>query len=179
MRIGIDIDNTITNTSDYIKKMLVKNNLSELSSDFDNYTKEELVKYDKLIRNNIEDIMINCDLNKEAKEVIEKLYQKHEIYLITARSNYFSNKLYQITLDYLKKHGILFHELLFGYEEKREVCLEKQIDIMLDDNVKVMESLNNTNIRNILFQTEHNKEYRGEFVSNWQDFEQLLEEQEG
>lgn len=178
MRIGIDIDNTITNTSDYIKELLVKNNLSNVSSDFDNYTKEELIKYDKLIRDNIEDIMSNCRLNEGAREVIEKLYQKHKIYLITARTNYFSDNLYQITLDYLKKNGILYHELLFGYVEKKEICIEKQIDIMLDDNVGIMNSLKDTDIRNILFRTEYNETYEGEFVTNWIEFENIINEQE-
>ena len=178
MRIGIDIDNTITDTSSYIKKLLIKNNLSDISCDFDNYTKEELIKYDKLIRDNIEDIMFNCRLNDKAKEVIEKLYEKHKIYLITARTNYFSDNLYQITLDYLKKNGILYHELLFGYVQKKEICIEKQLDIMLDDNIEVMNSLNDTDIRNILFRTEHNEDYEGEFVTNWKEFEKLINEQE-
>ena len=174
MRIGIDIDNTITNTSSYIKEMLEKNNLSELGTDLDNYTKEELFKYDKLIRNNIEDIMANAPLNKDSKEVIERLYKKHEIYIITARNNFFSDNLYKITLDYLNNRGILFHELLFGYEEKREICIEKKIDIMLDDNIIINESLTNTKVRNVLFSTEHNKSYKGEKVSNWLEFEKIV-----
>lgn len=179
MRIGIDIDDTITNTSGYVKELLIKNNLVGINSNFDNYTKEEIIKFDTLIRDNIEEVMSNCKLNKNAKEVIEKLYKKHKIYLITARTNDFSDNLYQITLDYLKKNGILFHELLFGYEEKKEICIEKQIDIMIDDNVKIMDSLKETNIRNILYRTEHNENYEGEFVTSWLEFENIINEQEG
>ena len=54
MRIGIDIDNTITDTSECIKEMIIKNNIKGLSYDFDNYTEKELKTYDNLIRENIE-----------------------------------------------------------------------------------------------------------------------------
>ena len=68
----------------------------------------------------------------------------------------------------------MYHELLFGYEDKRDICLEKKLDIMLDDNIKVMESIKDTNIRGILYQTEYNKEYIGEKVNNWVEFKNLI-----
>ena len=50
---------------------------------------------------------------------------------------------------------------------------------MLDDNVKVINSLKDTNIRNILFKTEHNGDFKGESVSNWKEFKKIIMEQEG
>lgn len=175
MRIGIDIDNTITNTSKYIKKIIQEKNIQDLNSDLDNYTKEELQTYDKLIRNNIEEVMKKCELNPNAKEVINELYEKHEIYLITARTNKYSDNLKNITIEYLKENNILYHELLFGYENKRDICLEKRLDIMLDDNIKVIESLKDTNIRAILYQTEHNKDYDSEKIDSWNEFKELID----
>lgn len=174
MRIGIDIDNTITDTSAYMKQKLEENNITHLHSDFDNYTKEELIKNEQLIRENIEEIMKNCKLNENAKEVINELYKNNEIYLITARTNFYSDNLKDITINYLKENNIMYHELLFGYEDKRDICLEKKLDIMLDDNIKVMESIKDTNIRGILYQTEYNKEYIGEKVNNWVEFKNLI-----
>lgn len=174
MRIGIDIDNTITDTSKCIKDMIEENNVKGLSYDFDNYTEEELKTYDKLIRENIEDVMKKCKLNENAKEVINELYQNNEIYLITARTNFYSDNLKDITINYLKENNIMYHELLFGYEDKRDICLEKKLDIMLDDNIKVIESIKDTNIRGVLYQTKYNQEYVGEKVNNWLEFKNLI-----
>ena len=119
--------------------------------------------------------MKKCRLNKNAKEVINELYKNNEIYLITARTSFYSDNLKDITINYLKEKNIMYYELLFGYEDKRNICLEKKLDIMLDDNVKVLESLKDTDIRGILYQTEYNKEYIGEKVNNWLEFKDLID----
>ena len=115
MRIGIDIDDTITETSDLISCVLTKNNLLDKSNDFDSYSKIELDGFEDLIRSNIDDVLTNCPIKKNAKEVINYLKEKgNEIYLITSRSNHYSSNVYDITVSYLKRHGIEYDELLFG-----------------------------------------------------------------
>ena len=46
MRIGIDIDDTITDTSDLIGQILIENNLKNLSSDFDSNGLEDLNRFE-------------------------------------------------------------------------------------------------------------------------------------
>ena len=48
MRIGIDIDDTITETSDLITCVLTKNNLLDKSNDFDSYSKIELDSFEEM-----------------------------------------------------------------------------------------------------------------------------------
>ena len=176
MRIGIDIDDTITETSGLIQQVLVENNLLDKSSDFDYYSKDELVDFDRLIRENIEEVLTNCPIKKNAKEVINYLKSKgNKIYIITARSNYYSKNVYQITIDYLKKHEIEYDELLFGYEEKKDICLEKKLDVMFDDSKRIIGSLKDTKVEEILFDASYNKDYDGKRVNNWLEVKDYID----
>lgn len=180
MRVGIDIDDTITETSDLISCVLTKNNLLDKSNDFDSYSKIELDSFEDLIRSNIDEVLTNCPIKKNAKEVINYLKEKgNEIYLITSRSNHYSSNVYDITVSYLKRHGIEYDELLFGYEEKRDICLEKNIDIMLDDSKRIIESLKDTKVAGIMFDASYNKDYDGKRVSNWLEFKDYIDGLEG
>lgn len=77
-----------------------------------------------------------------ASEVIKKLRDEgNKIYIITARHNGdewypkdMAENLTQITLDWLKRNKIEFDEIFFDAKNKGEVCEEKQVDIMIDDD---------------------------------------------
>ncbi|MDD6879129.1 MAG: hypothetical protein PUD59_02735 [bacterium] len=178
IKIGIDIDDTITNTNDLIKELMIRNNLKEEKLDFDSYDDGKLNKYDKLIRQNICDVLSNCKLRDNSKEVID--YFKNigcKIILITARSNHYSDNVYDITVNYLKNNNIYYDELLFGYSDKVDICVEKGIDIMLDDNYTLISKLNNTNVKGVLFETSYNKiyNYNGDSVDSWLEFKKFVD----
>lgn len=176
MRIGIDIDDTITETSHLIKCILEENNLTNQSNDFDSYSKLELDSFEDLIRANVDEVLSRCPIKPNAKEVIKYLKEKgNKIFLITSRSNYYSPNVYQITIDYLKSHDIEYDELLFGYEEKKEICLEKKLDIMVDDSKRIIESLKNTKIDAIIFDAVYNKDYEGKRVNNWLEIKNYID----
>jgi len=176
MRIGIDIDNTITDTSVLINELLMERKDIKLDADFDNYNENQLSNYENLIRDNIDFVMENCPLRNNVKEVIDYLKNKgHEIYIITARDNHYSPNIYKITLDYLNKHGIIYDEFLFGYHNKKDICIEKKIDIMLDDNIEVITSLKNTKVNGILYSSGYNDDYEGLKVNSWLEFKKYVE----
>lgn len=181
MRIGIDIDDTMTDTNMLIKEMLKKEKKASLYEvDFDSLPGEELKKIESLIRENIDKVLENCNLKEKVKEVIDYLRSRgHEIYIITARTNYYSDNVFNITLNYLEKNSIVYDEFLFGYEDKTDICIEKQIDVMLDDNKKLMDKLKDTSVNGVIFDTEYNKEYSGNRVSNWLEFKNFIDSLEG
>lgn len=180
MRIGIDIDDTITETSELVKYVLAKNNLLDKGSDFDSFSKTELNDFEDLIRSNIEEVFNTCSIKENAREVINYLKEKgNQIYIITARSNYYSSNIYQITVNYLKKQGIEYDELLFGYEDKKDICVEKNIDIMLDDSKRIINSLKDTAVDAIIFDASYNKDYQGKRVNNWLEFKYYIDGLEG
>ena len=176
MRIGIDIDDTICTTSDLINQVVVEHNLN-LTSDFDSYDDRVLITYDDLIRENIDNIMKNCPLKKDAKEVINYFRKKHhKIYIITARNNYYSDNICNITINYLKKHGIIYDKIIFDCSNKEIYCSENKIDVMLDDNLSLMKRLENVKTKGVLFITSYNKNYDGCKVSSWMEFKKIIDD---
>ena len=175
MKIGIDIDDTICDTSDLINQIIIDNNLN-VSNDFDSHSDSFLLTYEDLIRKNIDNVMENSPIKKNVKEVIDYLKSIGcEVQIITARSNYYSNNLYDITINYLKKHGIIYDKLVFDCSEKEKYCIENDIDIMLDDNKRLMAKLSKTNTKGVLFNTSYNKDYEGDKVSSLIEFREFVD----
>ena len=175
MKIGIDIDDTMSDTSDLINQIIIERNLN-LSNDFDSYSDSFLRDYEDFIRENIDNVLTNTPIKNNVKEVIDYLKDLgYEIYIITARSHDYSNNIYNITVDYLKKHGIIYDKLVFDCKEKENVCVKENIDIMLDDNVNLMRKLNNTNTKGVLFSASYNKNYEGDKVSSWLEFKEFID----
>lgn len=174
MKIGIDIDDTITNTTEKISEYMEKLGIST-KDDFCNYTDKELENYNELLVKYMELVLSTCTLKDNCVKVINNLKKKgHKIYIITARTNKFSKNIYNITKCFLDSNNILYDELLFGYEDKRDICIEKELDYMIDDNINVYNSLLDTKVRPVLFSKKQNKEFDCIRVNDWLEIEQLI-----
>ena len=176
MRIGIDIDDTITNTTEKMMEYIKKSGMdSDPSEDYCNYTTEQLDNYRKLLEKYIEPVLSSVTLKDGCVSAINKLKEEgNTIYIITARNNRYSNNIYDLTVDYLNKNGIIYDKLLFGYENKRDICIEEKIDYMIDDNISVYDSLADTSTKPILFGKGDNKRKR---VDSWTDMLSFLNEE--
>lgn len=172
MRIGIDIDDTITNTSEMMMKYITKSGIAiDTKEDYCNFKVEQLDKYRDLIEEYIEPVLSSVSVKKDCVSVINKLKEEgNTIYIITARSNRYSNNIYNITVDYLNKNGIIYDELLFGYENKKDICLKEKIDYMIDDNINVYDSLVETSTKPILFDKGDNRVR----VNSWSEVLDIL-----
>lgn len=135
MKIGIDIDGTVTENFNLIKNLACgyfkKNELDINTWEWDiskifNVTKTEVDKFWELH----EKLIFTLPGPKPfAKEIIAMLSQEHEIIYITARS-----ESYRLdTIHWLKSHDIYF-DRLFMVEDKLKVCLEEGISLMIDDS---------------------------------------------
>ncbi len=98
----------------------------------------------------------------------------NRIIIITGRNNGEYSEPYQMTKDWLFKQGINYDKLIltnaYKHHEKADICLEENIDIMVDDSVHVCEECLNKNIKSILFGTPYNKqEMRFKRMDNWND----------
>ncbi|MCT4613116.1 MAG: hypothetical protein N4A47_07085 [Clostridia bacterium] len=167
MRIGIDIDNTITDTYKtfleycYIYDNTLRGNgiindhQHNVQYKFD-WTNDEMKNFnDKCV----DEININAKIFRDAKEVINRLYDEgHEIYFITARNKKISPKAEKITFNWLKENNIKFHNLIINAEVKLRECIDNDIDIMIDDSYKIYKKLNDNNIRCILLENALNRD---------------------
>ena len=184
MRIGIDIDDTITDSWKYLipyyskmfnisKETLSKskpyyNSIKHLIS-LDDYYKILLPIHDKYSK--------NIPLKENVKEVIDKLYKLgHTVYFITARGIDYTNS-YKLTKEYLDSHNIRYEKIYTTVNNKADICLKEKIDLFIDDSFKHCKSVKEKGIEVLMYNTYYNQEY-AEFkhVSSWYEIYEYIKD---
>ena len=167
MRIGIDIDDTITDSWEClipyysrlfnVPKEKLYNSKPYYESVKDKITLEEyfdmmLPIYDKVIP--------NVHLLPKVKETIDKLYEIGcKVYFITARGRGHSDP-YQDSKDFLDKHYIKYEKILTGTENKAIACKNENIDLFIDDSYRHCTEVSNTGIDVLMHDKNYNKDYQ-------------------
>lgn len=186
MNIGIDIDDTISNTyetllpylENYIKNILKKDFYNQESKiDYyrlqDRYgiTKEEENQF--WIDNYVE-IMEKVVPKKSSVEIIKKIKDKgNKIFLITARLENPLVDIIELTEKWLRKYNIEYDKLIINSHNKLEIAKKENIDIFIDDSVRNCEMLANGNIKTYMLLTKNNGFYENEKiikVNSWDEF---------
>lgn len=166
MRIGIDIDDTICSTT----KELIKYQ-NKFLSEYNIY-EDELWKYykDVFLERNLEKIYNNAKIKDNAKEIINKLKEKkHEIYIITARSEKCLSDIYKTINNYLDKYNIQVDKIIINSKDKVCDCRKHNIDIMIDDSIYNYNKLKNNGVKVILFDDENKYVDIANRVSSWNE----------
>ena len=170
MKLGIDIDNVISdfNTSllkDYIKHDkelrntgIINKNASYIREGMFDWTDEEELDYYK---NNIEKITVSLKPIKDAKKYIDKLHEdRHSIYIISGRDNGDYKDPYSLTEKWLKENNIYYDELIlvdfYSNYAKLNKCLEYNVDILLDDSIRLCSECINGGVKAVLMNTDYN-----------------------
>ena len=181
MRIGIDIDNCISNFDDVLLEEYIKHDKElrntgiindkpyYLTVDMFDWSKEE---NDDFYYNNIQRIAMSLKPLNNAKEVIDKLKADgNEIYIITSRDNGEYINPEEMTRKWLEKYDIYFDKLILtGRHEKGPVCKENNIDIMIEDSIKNCEDIENNGVKCYIMNTRYNQEEtRFERVKTWNE----------
>lgn len=176
MRIGIDIDDTITDTYNYVIKKICKYyNLKKEQIDYMNYDQLQL-NYPKIFNKEIYNEVINSvKIKFNVKQVLKKLNINNEIYFITARNNEECDFPYNTTVKYLLKNHIPFDNLEVGVIDKGTYCLNNNIDLFIDDSIRNCNQVNNVGIETIIFDTPYNKNSNFPRIYNWNEIEKFLE----
>ena len=182
MKIGIDIDNVISNFNDVLLKNYKKhdkkvakkgivNKDAYIRSMFDWPIEEEQLYYNE----NIERLANLFKPIKNSSKYINKLRKNGNlIYIISGRNNGDYANPYEMTVKWLKKHNIKYDKLILtngaNHQEKADVCKKYDIKIMVDDSINVCLKCLENDIKPLLFNTEYNrKENRFERVYNWKE----------
>jgi uncharacterized HAD superfamily protein len=126
MRIGIDIDDTITNSWKSLIPLyreIFNVELDENSLPYYNAVKDKLTLDEFLeIGKKYQDEMCNVPIKEDASEILTKLKEEgHTIIFITARGKSYDNA-YQSTKDYLDKHHIPYDKIIVDTWEKAKAC---------------------------------------------------------
>ena len=183
MRIGIDIDNVISDMNDSLFKEYLKhdktlrntgiiNDKARIRYGMFDWTKQE---EEEFYYSNIERIAENFGLIPHAKETIEKLkYDGNEIYIITGRANGEYKDPLKLTVDWLKKHNIYYDKLIltdaYDSHAKTVECQKYNVDIMIDDNIKTCLDIQKHGIKVLVMNTRTNMtDDEIDRVNNWED----------
>lgn len=189
MRIGIDIDGVLTDVEqwqlDFGGKFFSKFNKNVINKD--GYEIAEIFNVsaeldEQFLDEYLYEYVTEEPSRKFANEVIKKLKEKeNEIYIITARR--FTNentedgqKMRDIVIDWLKQQEIVYDNIIFAPEDKLNICLENNIDIMIEDKVENIEKIS-TKLPVICFNAGYNKDCKNDNiyrVYNWYDIYNLI-----
>lgn len=184
MKIGIDIDNVISNFNnallkEYLKhdktlrnRGIINENADYIRRGMFDWTPEEETEFYK---ENIERIAANLKPIHNAKKYIDKLkVDGNEIYIITGRDNGDYTNPYDMTVNWLNKYQINYDKLIltnaYDKQAKADECIKNNIDIMIEDSTSIATNISESGTRVLLMNTRFNQNNQElERVSSWKE----------
>lgn len=179
MRIGLDIDNVISNFEEDIEKEYLKHNAKVIDKtkwiDEGRYdwSIEQSIKFYK---SNIERIATNFSTINFATKNIDKLKEDgNQIYIISGRDNGEYKNPYEMTKKWLEENHIYYDKLIltnaYDNHAKTEECKKNNIDIMIDDSPRICMNLQENGIKVLMMERKvmKQKDFNIERVSTWQE----------
>lgn len=151
MRIGIDIDDTLTDINEELENAALeyatklgknqKKNITNIvdKNDGNVYQEKYGFTYNELkyfLKDIQESITGKAIPRENAKETICKLRKAgNEIYIVTARDYEFHDDPYSLSKEWLDKNNIEYDKLIVNARDKAQICKEEKIDIFIDDKI--------------------------------------------
>ena len=190
MKIGLDIDNVITDFDKTILEEFLKEDKNKRNNGIVNpggnwiknwfdWTNEEI---DDFFNKNMQEFAKKLKPREKAKYYMDKLLQDgHSLYLISHRTYPHYTHPYEITLDWLSQNNINFTKLILSKStNKTKECKEHNIDIMFDDVRKNCRELNENGVKSYLMGTRYNlKNNEGlNVVKDWKELYEVISNME-
>lgn len=190
MRIGLDIDNVVT---DFDKKMLeeflredknkggkgIVNPNGNWIKDFFNWAEEDVTKF---MNDNMETFASQLEPRKDAKYYMDKLLEEgHQLYLISHRIFPHYLHPYETTIKWLEEHNISYTKLILSQDtNKTKECKENNIDVMFDDGRINCRQLQENGIDCYLMATNYNKRNSNDLkiVNDWKELYGVMKQME-
>lgn len=190
MKIGIDIDGVIADIgrfmADYGSKFCYENNIKYTVKD-DEYdeakalgiTNEQALKFWNTY---LEFYAKKYPVRDFASEVIKKLKENHEVYIITARNEYGLPKevygtMQSMVKKWLEDNKIEYDKLIFTKGNKLPYCLENEVDVMIEDSPSNIMDIS-TKVPVLCFDNPYNKMIEGNNITrvySWYDILDKIE----
>lgn len=179
MRIGIDIDDVLVDTSKIMKEYIIKlDNNVDIADHMEEIMRGEIPNHiiSRFIDNNIINIIDNAQIKPNAKEVLERISKNNEIVFVTSRGEERFKGSENITLNYLKRNNIKYDGIIFNAFDKAKICKDNNLDVLVDDSVKLCEEAEKEGIRSIVFTSIVNKDIKTNVkrVDNWLELEKII-----
>ena len=190
MRIGIDLDGVITDiarfVADYGTKFCYENNIEfKLNAGEYDEAKALGISYEdaeKFWNEYLPYYAMKYNAREFAREVIAKLKETNEIYIITARNedglppeSY--GHMQEMVVNWLKHQNIAYDKIIFTKGSKLPYCLENNIDVMIEDSPRNILDIS-SKVPVLCFNNQYNEKIDGENITrvySWYDILKKLE----
>ena len=183
MNIGIDIDDTITNTYETLIPMIAikyglnlskllktKPNYSMLSDVIPGYNEDKLELFTAMAK--------IVPLKEDVINVLTRLREDgHKIIFITARNTAEYGDPYKISYDYLKSHNVPFDGLYTNVADKASKCVIEGIDLFIDDSTMNCKAVKRRGVPTLQFDACFTKPIKDlKRVNSWEEVYQIVKE---
>jgi len=105
--------------------------------------------------------------------------QGHEFVVITARGG-FVKEMKDDAIRLLEENSIIFDKYYWKIDDKLEVCKNENIDIMIDDDWRIIKKLADNNIKTLYFRDTNLVKLEENIyikeVNNWGDIYRIIKE---
>lgn len=193
MNIGIDIDDTIAQTTEEIDIWAKEYTEKELGRKFElntinvvdpmwskyvyKWTDEETNKFWNLY---YAKIMENLKPKEDVIETINRLAKDNKIIIITARWDDEEKTIEKTTKKWLEEHKIYYDKLFLGQKDKRKLVTENNVEIFIDDNYQTCKQVSELNVRTLIMNSRLNRNIQDselERVFSWKEIEEKIKEE--
>lgn len=179
MNIGIDIDDTITETYSVLIPMIALKygmDLNKLLVQKPNYSSlyNLAPEYPELLQ----DIARVVPLKTGVVEVLQKLREQgHKIIFISARNREEYDDPYSTSYNYLVNNGVPFDKLITNCSDKGNQCIVENIDLFIDDSTMNCKAVQKKGIKVWQFDAKFTVPSKDlERVNSWEDIYKKIEE---
>ena len=189
MKIGVDLDGVVIDSEQTFRTyeeifdvdILNANNLINIEEPKFQYRynwKEE--QKEDFIKKYFMKVSKDSPLMAGFKEVYKLLKEQgHEFVVITARGN-FIEEMKDDPIRLLEENNIFFDKYYWKKDDKLEICKKENVDIMIDDDWRIISKLSKNKVKTLYFKdtnlkTLEENEYIKE-VNNWGQIYRYIKE---
>lgn len=190
MIIGIDIDDTISNTYEIMFNDAQKYTIEKLGrsgeihkenlkthmycKEMHNWTDKETSDF---LDEYYESIMKEVKPIKYVSEIIKKLKDEgNTIYLITARFQNEKFDIEKLTKEWLKDNKIIYDKLFLNCDTKANIVKNNNVDIFIDDSFKNCKEVSEIGVKTYIFNNIVNEDFQDEKVQRVYSWPHLYQE---
>lgn len=197
MNIGIDIDDTISETFESLLPYSQKYTIEDLKRESNINSRADLANHLYIVYMNgwneqeavafwekyYAEILKGLNIKKFASDVINKLKQEgHKIYLITARWDMRADNVEEITKKWLENNNIQYDGLFLNASDKLKLAKENNIDIFIDDSFKNCKNIvDNSDIKVYMMNSRVNESLNDDKIKrvfSWPEIYDLINREE-
>lgn len=192
MNIGIDIDDTISDTYDTMFPYAQKYTIEDLkksgrinkpyeaiSHKYIQFMHEWNQEEDKEFwKRYYEQLISEVKVKALAVETIKKLAENNKIILITARWENDKGTIYPTTIKWLKDNNIVYDELIINSDDKLKTAKEYDIDLFIDDSFDNCKRVSSGDIKTFIMDSRLNQSFNDENITRVYSWPHIYQEYE-